>query len=159
MTAQIRVATAEDAPRLARLHRACFADAWDEAWFARYLADDHSLALVAMPTGSSMPEAFILFRTAASECEILSLGTWPAARRRGLARLLVEAAAKAAMARGAGEMFLEVAEDNPAARKLYEGLGFVAVGRRPGYYRMAAGPAVDAVTLRAALPLSAGVSH
>ncbi len=32
-------------------------------------------------------------------------------------------------------LFLEVGETNTAARKLYEGLGFVEVGRRKNYYR------------------------
>jgi ribosomal-protein-alanine N-acetyltransferase len=36
--------------------------------------------------------------------------------------------------RGIGRITLDVAEDNIAARRLYEGLGFTEDGRRPGYY-------------------------
>ena len=39
-----------------------------------------------------------------------------------------------ARARGASEAFLEVAEDNRAARALYARGGWAPVGRRPGYY-------------------------
>jgi len=39
-----------------------------------------------------------------------------------------------AVSRGAARLFLEVAEDNFAARKLYAALGFGAVGRRAAYY-------------------------
>jgi len=57
----------------------------------------------------------------------------------------------AALAEGAGAVFLEVAEDNPAARRLYAGLGFEEVGRRRGYYPRAGTRAVDALVLRRAL--------
>jgi len=38
-------------------------------------------------------------------------------------------------AAGARRVFLEVAEDNWAARRLYAALGFAPVGRRRNYYR------------------------
>ena len=44
-------------------------------------------------------------------------------------------------------MFLEVAEDNAAARDLYERQGFRPVGRREDYYRTASGT-VAALVLR-----------
>jgi ribosomal-protein-alanine N-acetyltransferase len=46
---------------------------------------------------------------------------------------------------------LEVAVDNHAARDLYLGASFSAVGRRPRYYRRPDGR-VDALILRLALP-------
>jgi ribosomal-protein-alanine N-acetyltransferase len=42
-------------------------------------------------------------------------------------------------------MFLEVRESNSAARALYASRGFLAVGRRRGYYRS---PVEDALVLR-----------
>jgi ribosomal-protein-alanine N-acetyltransferase len=45
-------------------------------------------------------------------------------------------------------VYLEVRESNTAARRLYEGLGFEAVGRRADYYRR---PAEAALILRAAI--------
>ena len=53
----------------------------------------------------------------------------------------------AAAARGATRVFLEVAEDNLAARALYERTGFVEAGRRPGYYAAADGGRRDALLL------------
>ena len=52
-----------------------------------------------------------------------------------------------AAATDARAMFLEVAEDNADARKLYTSLGFVEVGRRKRYY--ANGD--DALVMRVAL--------
>jgi ribosomal-protein-alanine N-acetyltransferase len=46
------------------------------------------------------------------------------------------------------KLFLEVAEDNAAARRLYESYGFKQIGRRPGYYKRPGGPAMAALTMR-----------
>ena len=48
-------------------------------------------------------------------------------------------------------LFLEVAEDNEAARSLYQKFSFATVGRRPNYYRRRYGPSVAALTLRRTL--------
>jgi [ribosomal protein S18]-alanine N-acetyltransferase len=144
MTA-VTTATAADAPTLAALHAQCFDDAWDAEAIRRLMAGPGVVALTVAQ------DAFILVRAAAGEAEILTLATAPQARRRGCARALVCAAADL-MGPDTTEMFLEVAADNAAALTLYTGLGFVAVGRRPGYYTRPSGTA-DALTLRAGLPL------
>jgi ribosomal-protein-alanine N-acetyltransferase len=45
-------------------------------------------------------------------------------------------------------LFLEVAEDNTVAQRLYTAYGFAMVGRRPDYYRTRHGPPIAALTLR-----------
>ena len=80
-------------------------------------------------------EGFILYRAIAGEAEILTLAVAPDARRRGVARALVETAMAAAAAAGTTSAFLEVAESNAAAIALYQSAGFAEVGRRPGYLR------------------------
>ena len=66
--------------------------------------------------------------------EIVGLGTLPAARRRGLGTAVTATLATAALARGAGTVFLSAADDDAA--RLYGRLGFVRVGTS-----MVAGPA------------------
>jgi [ribosomal protein S18]-alanine N-acetyltransferase len=139
-------ATLAHASMLATLHAQCFDDAWDANAIHRLMAGP---GVTAFMIGT---DAFILIRAVGGEAEILTLATAPQARRRGHARTLVCAAADL-VGPDMTEMFLEVATDNAAALALYSGLGFVAVGRRPGYYRRPSGTA-DALTLRAALPLS-----
>jgi [ribosomal protein S18]-alanine N-acetyltransferase len=63
------------------------------------------------------------------------LAVLPAWRRRGLARRLLAAALERLAAAGTRRLLLEVAEDNVAARRLYQGAGLIPVGRRPSYYR------------------------
>jgi ribosomal-protein-alanine N-acetyltransferase len=58
--------------------------------------------------------------------------------------------------RGAGEVELEVRAGSAGAIALYERRGFVAVGRRPGYYRS---PVEDAVLMRLEVGSSTGVLH
>lgn len=134
------------APGLAALHAEAFATPWDEAAFADLLAQTGVLALGAGADG------FILCRIIADEAEVLTLAVRPAARQRGLGRLLVEAALKATADQGAVRLFLEVAEDNPAAIALYDRTGFTQIGRRRGYYARPDGPAVDALVLALDIP-------
>jgi ribosomal-protein-alanine N-acetyltransferase len=153
VSALVRSATLKDAALLASLHRACFDEAWDEEAFRRLLDRAGAVALLASLEGETESQAFLLAQVAADECEILSIGSLGAVRRRGLARTLLTAAGGRAHGLGAREIFLEVAEDNSAALALYRAAGFVIIGRRAKYYRRANGTALDAVMLRATLPL------
>jgi ribosomal-protein-alanine N-acetyltransferase len=149
----VREARLADAPLLAALHESCFEEAWDADSFHRLLQRPGCFALLAGEAETEL-QAFILVQLAGGEAEIQSLGTCAAARRKGLADRLVTAAARESYARGAGEIFLEVAEDNGAALALYERAGFSLVGRRPQYYPRLHGSPADAVILRANLPLA-----
>jgi ribosomal-protein-alanine N-acetyltransferase len=120
---------------LAALHAPCFPDdAWQESAMRSILVMPTGFGVLALDEADN-PAGFLLARCAAGEAEILTLGVVPAARRRGIARALLDAFLAAARQRGARRAFLEVAEDNRAALALYTTIGFAAVGRRPDYYR------------------------
>ncbi len=128
---------------LAAIHAACFPPS--EAWGAGVLR-----AMLEMPgviLAAEAGDGFVLARAAGGEAEILTLAVRPEARRRGLARRLLDRAAAAARGLGATALFLEVAEDNAPALALYAGAGFVPVGARRGYY----GPGRHARVLRLSL--------
>ncbi len=140
---------AADASELARLHAEAFAESWSAAALAGLMAEAGGFAL--WDEGG-----FILVRAVVGEAEILTLAVAPAARRAGLGRALVEAAASEAGVAGAETLFLEVAVDNAAALALYRATAFEAVGRRKAYYPRPGGARVDALVLRRTLtPLSA----
>ena len=84
---------------------------------------------------------------AADEGEIVNLVVVPSARRKGLARELLGAAETLAKSLNVVRMFLEVAEDNNAARALYEDAGYAQVGQRKAYYLRADGTRTDALVL------------
>ncbi|WPY93328.1 GNAT family N-acetyltransferase [Limimaricola variabilis] len=100
---------------------------WSATEFAALLA-----APGAIFTGDTT--AFVLGRVTLDEAEILTLAAHPDHRRKGRARTALAAFHAVAHAAGATTAFLEVAEDNAAARALYEAAGYVRAGRRPGYY-------------------------
>ena len=138
---RLRAARAEDATTLARLHAAAFDRPWSAGEIATLMTTPGVFALAVDFQG------FILCRSIAGEAEILTLAVIPAARRLGVGRALVEAAAGLAATQAAGSLFLEVAHDNVAALALYAAAGFERVGLRKGYYASGA----DAVVMRRAL--------
>lgn len=149
------VLVADDAAEtLSRLHFICFEEGWNAATFARLMSPQGSFAMLAYDKEGSRSASsaigFALVRHTRGESELLTLGVVPERRDTGVARRLMEALLVRVVDDGATTMALEVAEDNHAARHLYETLGFVAVGRRAGYYRRDDG-AADAVTMRADL--------
>jgi len=140
----------EAAAVLAALHAEAFAgqtqELWSEQSLRELLAMPGALALLALQ--GQQPVGFILLRLAADEAEIITLAVQPQVRRQGVARRLLTVGLAKVTGRGAQQCFLEVAESNMAARGLYASAGFAEVGRRPGYYRDAAGAPRDAILMR-----------
>jgi ribosomal-protein-alanine N-acetyltransferase len=131
---------------LSHLHRLCFPDdPWDRTACDQILAMPGCFGIIARHGES--PIGFVLALDLRGECEVLSLGVIPERRRRGAGAALITALIEAARRRGAHALVLEVAEDNIAAAALYAACGFVAIGRRPHYYRRP-GHFVDALVLR-----------
>jgi ribosomal protein S18 acetylase RimI-like enzyme/glycosyltransferase involved in cell wall biosynthesis len=101
-------------------------------WQAQdYLAFDCQVALVDVRVSDGRIAGFLVSRSVADkEREILNIAVHPDFRRLHIATELLQAE----LSRSPGVHFLEVRESNTAARRLYEGLGFQAVGERPAYY-------------------------
>ena len=118
---------------LARTHAAAFpGKGWGTTDFDRYLSDPRV-------TVHGDETAFAVIRRIADEAEILTLATHPEAQGAGRATALLAAALDTERAAGATSVFLEVAEDNAAARALYDRAGFIQVAERKDYYKSANG--------------------
>lgn len=143
---RLRGAWPHEAPAMAAVHGRAFAKGWSVEDIAELTSGPGGFAL--MVEEGDVPLGFILCRAMAGEAEILTLAVEPAARRRGLARALVEAATGAARMAGAETLFLEVAHDNLPALALYEAVGFARAGLRRGYYDLGAQGTADAVVMR-----------
>lgn len=94
----------------------------------------------------SSGDGFALGRVILDETELLTLAVHPRAQRQGLGRACLAGFHEEAASRGGRSAFLEVAETNLAARALYGEAGYIAAGRRAGYY--GAAPAIDALIFR-----------
>ncbi|MCW2276706.1 ribosomal protein S18-alanine N-acetyltransferase [Heliophilum fasciatum] len=68
------------------------------------------------------------------EAHITTIAVDPAMRGHGLGALVLQYAMAETLKHGGERMTLEVRPSNVSAQRLYEKLGFVAVGRRRGYY-------------------------
>jgi len=149
-------ARAADAAALAALHAAAFPRGWSREEFKSLLRERQNSAFVARSDGNTI--GFVLARRAADEAEILSITVAEAHRRQGIAQGLMHLLFGDFARLGVGAVFLEVGADNEPALRLYARLGFAEVGRRAGYYAESAGPAMDALVLRAAIAPLAGVA-
>jgi len=124
-----------DAQTAAAIHKACFDRGWSQSDIETHIQKDIALGLF---HGTQMA-GFILLRCVAEQAEVLTLAVVTARRRQGAGRMLRGAGESAVHKRGAKVVFLEVAEDNPAAMALYRRTGYQAFGRRPAYYRRKGG--------------------
>jgi len=140
---------AERAEDCERLHAASFAFGWSKIDFESYLTDAHVIADGAVTEGRrSTLGGFILSRLLPPDAEILTFAVDPARRGLGLGRMLLDRHLENLERGGARLVFLEVADDNEAALKLYARAGFKEIGRRENYYQRADGSKRAAINLR-----------
>ena len=125
-------ATEADLERLVVLEQVAFPDhPWSRADLLAELRRDGAIGLL-LPDGPLLGAA--LGWAAGGACELTRISVAPAARQRGLGRMLLDAFVDRARETEADEVWLEVRADNAAAIHLYASAGFTPSGRRPGYY-------------------------
>jgi ribosomal-protein-alanine N-acetyltransferase len=132
---------------MAALHASAFAGqgrGWSAREFATLQESPHVFVCGTV-------KGFALGRCAADEAELLTLATDPDQRRKGIAKAALAAFEAEAARRGATRAFLEVAEDNQAARALYMGTGYCEIARREAYYERPGALSVAAILLEKAL--------
>ena len=130
MPINIRVATASDAPALARLNGA-FNGVSDtpEQLAARMLAAGE-LEIALLAEAGEIVAGFACLRVVPCllypepHAELTELYVAPGQRRRGVARALIAAAEQLAQARGARTIFVATGAQNAAAQGLYRTAGF-----------------------------------
>ena len=135
-----------DLEEVLEIERASFSTPWRRNTFEGLLRRSDADLIGATVEGALV--GYAITWTILDQAELGNVAVTPAARRRGVGRMLVEAALRRVRRRGARECFLEVRESNVGARRLYEELGFSAIGRRRRYY---ASPVEDALVMRVAL--------
>ena len=114
---------------LTDLERACFgAAAWTHAQVTGALEAPGAVVVVEEGVG------YVLGVRVLDEVELHRIGVLPTRRREGHGRRLYDRFVEAATSAGARQLFLEVREDNHAARALYASVGLETVGTRPRYY-------------------------
>ena len=123
----------EDAEGVARVERESFQTPWSREDFWREASNDFACYIVALDDMEIIGFAgcWISFE----EAQVTNIALTSAQRGRGLGKVLMTRLICAAAARGAERMTLEVRPSNTSALRLYEGLGFAAIGVRKKYYQ------------------------
>ena len=128
---------------VAELERLCFSDPWSENSVASELNNPLSLWLVALDGETVV--GYVGSQSVMGESDMMNVAISPEYRRKGVATRLIEALVEALEKNGNHRLSLEVRASNTPAIALYEGMGFLEVGRRRNYYR---NPREDALILR-----------
>ncbi len=130
-------------PAVAELERNCFSMPWSERSIAGELVNPLALWLVAVEDGKLV--GYIGSQAVMDEADVMNVAVDMNYRRRGIGEALVKELVALLKKSGIRCLTLEVRAGNEPAVTLYEKLGFVQVGRRPGYYQK---PKEDALILR-----------
>jgi ribosomal-protein-alanine N-acetyltransferase len=144
-----------DLPFAVQIHRDAFGvEAWDASAIADILAMPGAAGRIAVDglLGDHRPLGFSLLLLVANDAELLTVAVAPPARRRRVGTALIEDFLDIGTDAGAANAFLEVAEDNIPAQRLYGRLGFRQEGVRRDYYRRPGNKRVAAHLLRRRLP-------
>jgi ribosomal protein S18 acetylase RimI-like enzyme len=103
----------------------------DEVWRRRAEGGPESANFIAREGGVDVGLAAVFAEPdVPGRMHLVSMWVDPRYRRRGVARALVDQAVRWAAERRAREVILGVADQNTAARRLYERLGFRPTGER-----------------------------
>lgn len=122
----------EDIPAVAALEAQCFHTPWSVAALA-YLTGSDAFGVVCLDEGGAAL-AYAGITVSFDDGALTNVATAPAARRKGLGERVLRALMEEARRRGVTHFSLEVRESNFPAIRLYEKLGFRAVGTRPRFY-------------------------
>ncbi len=136
---RLRLAAEPDVARLLEIEQAAHAHPWSEAQLRSELGRAYSSLLCAesaQDVGTAARiDGFIVYWVIHDELHVLDVATAPEARRRGLARALMEEALADGVRRGATRAMLEVRTSNAPAIALYRALGFIHDTIRRRYYQ------------------------
>ena len=119
-----------------------------QPWSAAQFADTLALPRAVL---AQADHAFVLGQVIADEAEILAVAADPDQQRKGQASAALTSFHQMAQARGAAQVFLEVAATNTQAIQFYTGHGYSQTGLRRGYYPAPQGGRTDAVVMARAL--------
>jgi ribosomal-protein-alanine N-acetyltransferase len=141
---RVRAMTPLDVPAVGALERAAYPFPWTDGIFRDCLRVGY-LCRVAEVDGDIA--GYGILAMGAGEAHLLNLCVRADLRGLGVGRRMLQLLVERSRQSGAEAVFLEVRPSNPVAIALYQSAGFVAVGRRKGYYQAADGRE-DALVLK-----------
>ncbi len=139
---EIRKLQEEDIEPLSRIEAESFSKPWSPQDFRDLLGRDYCVYLVALAEGEVA--GCCGMTNICQEGNIDNVVVAERFRNRGIARIMLEELIRTGGESGITAFTLEVRVSNAAAIRLYERLGFVSEGIRPGFYEK---PTEDAMIM------------
>lgn len=130
-------------PQIAALEQICFSAPWSEASVRSECSNPLSDWLVAVEDERVV--GYVGSQSVPPEADVMNIAVAPEYRRQGIGSALIKALTELLHTKGIESLLLEVRASNDPAINLYQGFGFVQVGRRKKYY---VNPTEDALILR-----------
>lgn len=142
----IRPMAVKDLYRVSEIEAISNPEPWTYADFEDSLAKEDGTTVLLVAEDVDVIGYLVLY-TASGESEIVTIAVSPEARRKGVGRRLIDEVI--AFSKKSyiyiEEINLEVRISNEPAIKLYESVGFSAVGKRPNFY---SNPKEDALLMK-----------
>jgi len=143
MKMEIRKMLIENLPKVLEIEKELFSEPWSAKMFIEKIINHESYVL--RKSDEQEIIGYICGWKINNEFEITNLGIKKQFQRQGFGEILVKYIFKEMKKEDCKVFFLEVRENNFAAQKLYEKLGFKVIGIREGYYH---NPKENAVVMR-----------
>jgi N6-L-threonylcarbamoyladenine synthase len=136
MMHQIRLASELDLPEIMEIEKACFgSDAWSKPTMRSELVAPHTHYVVVHDDNQILGYAGISKPPSSRSADIQTIAVLDKHRGKGLGRALMQNLLNYASTKSVTEVLLEVREDRPVPKALYESLGFLSIDRRENYYQ------------------------
>ncbi|MCA2179930.1 ribosomal protein S18-alanine N-acetyltransferase [Nonomuraea glycinis] len=127
--------TVADLPVVMAIEQATFPyDAWSEGMMRGELADQPRTRHYVVAEADDQIVAYAGLAVAADQADVQTIAVLESHRGTGIGGAMLAELLRVAGERGAREIFLEVREDNPVARGVYQHFGFEEIGVRRRYY-------------------------
>lgn len=132
---QVRGMRAEDLDAVSALESIAYEFPWSPGIFRDCLKSGYPCWVLC---ANGVFSGYGILSMGAGEAHLLNICVAPEQQGKGLGRRFLMRLIDIARWNAAERLFLEVRPSNPLAKKLYESVGFIEIGRRPRYY-----PATD----------------
>lgn len=133
MEVRLRKMRMSDIPTISEIERESFPAPWSEEAFYHELVHNRLAYYIVAEVGGAVV-GYAGMWLVIGEAHVTNIAVRPAYRGRKIGERLMRELRRVALRKGAVRMTLEVRVSNRIAQNLYQKLGFVASGVRPGYY-------------------------
>lgn len=127
-----RPITQDDIPTLSELEKELFNDPWTAPMIAGELQENRGNNEILLQDDTILGYYFLSVLD--DEAELHNIAVPKIFQQRGIGTYILKNIVNRCDANGIQRLYLEVRDDNASAIHLYEKMGFLRIGRRPGYY-------------------------